>query len=357
MQQQDEVAEWLRRWTANPLGSPRVGSNPILVVCGRQDEVAEWLRRWTANPLGSPRVGSNPILVDNNQKILILGQKMPFMRYGVFLFTIVAVVLHGQDHNDPPVHCVSCHNVHDARVCPHLIQCDGECFERTEDQNGTRTKSYGCVKRKDCTASASIIGRRSSLSNTTTYCKKELCNKGKYIHHFIVPPTEPCVDISVGDCRDPAALAAICSDCELAQYCRKSCGLCQEHTGTTTCIKAHGEQKQHAGYLNLPTYDSLVHVHFTTKWRTSYYLQLLSCQTTGKGRVDIILNNATIAEAYNETSVWAWDWTLHELNPAQHKGTLNYTLVIVKDRKVRSYGHYWLRNIRLETTVVHHGHN
>ena len=28
----DEVAEWLRRWTANPLGSPRVGSNPILVV-------------------------------------------------------------------------------------------------------------------------------------------------------------------------------------------------------------------------------------------------------------------------------------------------------------------------------------
>ena len=29
-----------------------------------QDEVAEWLRRWTANPLGSARVGSNPILVE-----------------------------------------------------------------------------------------------------------------------------------------------------------------------------------------------------------------------------------------------------------------------------------------------------
>ena len=28
------------------------------------DEVAEWLRRWTANPMGSARVGSNPILVD-----------------------------------------------------------------------------------------------------------------------------------------------------------------------------------------------------------------------------------------------------------------------------------------------------
>ena len=30
-----------------------------------KDEVAEWLRRWTANPLGSARVGSNPILVGN----------------------------------------------------------------------------------------------------------------------------------------------------------------------------------------------------------------------------------------------------------------------------------------------------
>ena len=38
-----------------------------LSVEGKQlsvDEVAEWLRRWTANPLGSARVGSNPILVD-----------------------------------------------------------------------------------------------------------------------------------------------------------------------------------------------------------------------------------------------------------------------------------------------------
>ena len=30
---------------------------------GNGDEVAEWLRRWTANPLGSARVGSNPIFV------------------------------------------------------------------------------------------------------------------------------------------------------------------------------------------------------------------------------------------------------------------------------------------------------
>ena len=26
------MAEWLRRWTANPMGSARVGSNPIFVV-------------------------------------------------------------------------------------------------------------------------------------------------------------------------------------------------------------------------------------------------------------------------------------------------------------------------------------
>ena len=38
------------------------------------DEVAEWLRRWTANPLRSTCVGSNPILVEN------------------FLFTVTIIV-------------------------------------------------------------------------------------------------------------------------------------------------------------------------------------------------------------------------------------------------------------------------
>ena len=65
----------LARWTSN---SEVVGSNPISGVLRSMviapltskmkthykiDEVAEWLRRWTANPLGSARVGSNPILV------------------------------------------------------------------------------------------------------------------------------------------------------------------------------------------------------------------------------------------------------------------------------------------------------
>ena len=35
----DGVAEWLRRWTANPLCSARVGSNPILIDC----TVSAWL--------------------------------------------------------------------------------------------------------------------------------------------------------------------------------------------------------------------------------------------------------------------------------------------------------------------------
>ena len=41
------------------------------------DEVAEWLRRWTANPLGSARVGSNPIFV-----------ALPHWFYGVMVSTL-----------------------------------------------------------------------------------------------------------------------------------------------------------------------------------------------------------------------------------------------------------------------------
>ena len=37
------------------------GSSPAQ---GTFDIMAEWLRRWTANPLGSARVGSNPADVD-----------------------------------------------------------------------------------------------------------------------------------------------------------------------------------------------------------------------------------------------------------------------------------------------------
>ena len=39
--------------------------NMTYIIKRSSDEVAEWLRRWTANPLGSPRVSSNLILVEN----------------------------------------------------------------------------------------------------------------------------------------------------------------------------------------------------------------------------------------------------------------------------------------------------
>ena len=43
--------------------------------------MAEWLRRWTANPLGSPRVGSNPILVENFLIIFNKYLTLVFYRY------------------------------------------------------------------------------------------------------------------------------------------------------------------------------------------------------------------------------------------------------------------------------------
>ena len=39
-------------------------SKTIVTVGKTSDKVAEWLRRWTANPFPSGSVGSNPILVD-----------------------------------------------------------------------------------------------------------------------------------------------------------------------------------------------------------------------------------------------------------------------------------------------------
>ena len=42
-----------------------------------EDEVAEWLRRWTANPMCSARVGSNPILVDTF--VLPVARRWPYV--------------------------------------------------------------------------------------------------------------------------------------------------------------------------------------------------------------------------------------------------------------------------------------
>ena len=63
----DEVAEWLRRWTANPMGSARVGSNPILVVhFGLRVKFQIFL--WQQNPKKGFRYReSNPGLLGESQ--------------------------------------------------------------------------------------------------------------------------------------------------------------------------------------------------------------------------------------------------------------------------------------------------
>ena len=42
-----------------------IGREVICSTLMLSDKVAEWLRRWTANPFPSGSVGSNPILVDS----------------------------------------------------------------------------------------------------------------------------------------------------------------------------------------------------------------------------------------------------------------------------------------------------
>ena len=58
-----------------------------MLICEEihQDEVAEWLRRWTANPMCSARVGSNPILVVNFYLPFLLGpgSHIPFFYTGI----------------------------------------------------------------------------------------------------------------------------------------------------------------------------------------------------------------------------------------------------------------------------------
>ena len=44
----DTVSEWLRRWTRNPLGSARRGSNPLGVVCAPRMVVVEVWPSWKA---------------------------------------------------------------------------------------------------------------------------------------------------------------------------------------------------------------------------------------------------------------------------------------------------------------------
>ena len=45
--------------------------------------MAEWLRRWTANPLGSARAGSNPVVVELLGGLAQLVERLLCMREAV----------------------------------------------------------------------------------------------------------------------------------------------------------------------------------------------------------------------------------------------------------------------------------
>ena len=65
-----------------------------VVVQTPQDTVSEWLRRWTRNPLGSARKGSNPFGVDLlylNQWICSISQPMGLLRHTQWIWCNVTI--------------------------------------------------------------------------------------------------------------------------------------------------------------------------------------------------------------------------------------------------------------------------
>ncbi|XP_052673335.1 uncharacterized protein LOC128155593 isoform X1 [Crassostrea angulata] len=302
---------------------------------------------------------------------------------------------------EPIRHCLRCTGTTQTQLdsCIGLVECgdDKECYLNTTTLNdGTWIKTYGCAKRSTCGSLAGPFGKRDPASTSVEYCGKEICNID--IGHFQEPPTSPCGDLSASDCRDPMALKTICSDCETAEYCRKSCGLCHDHSNTwyenvvlfdydvvhKTCSHSstvssvicqsiseqaynvfgvvHNNYTINAAhtrkdYLILHQTNSYVILRFRTNGEPLTNLQLYACKTTGHGRVDVLLNNNTIQESYNGTFYADLSWQIHKLNVNQYQKVRNYTLVIRKDALQISYGHYWLSHVRLESVVTHHGHS
>ncbi|XP_062573217.1 uncharacterized protein LOC134235124 [Saccostrea cucullata] len=312
-----------------------------------------------------------------------------------FLWSIVC----GQN-TSPILHCLRCSGVTQSNIdrCINLVECAHECYVNTTTlSTGSKVKNFGCAKKPDCSSGQGVLGKRDVTSYNIEFCPKEICNID--VDHFQVPSSTPCGDVSAPDCRDPAALAAICSDCETAQYCRKSCGLCRDRSSTwyenvvlfdydpvhRTCRHTAGvspsicqsikEQYYHIlpvvknnytvnhaharhDYLILADTTSYVRITFRTNGEPLTNLQLSACKTfNGLGRVDILLNNHTIEESYDGTAVWDLNWQIHKLNTNQFHNDRSFDLLIRKDARVPSSGHYWLSRIRLESLVSHHDHH
>ncbi|XP_061183024.1 uncharacterized protein LOC133191288 [Saccostrea echinata] len=300
----------------------------------------------------------------------------------------------------PILHCLSCSGVTSSNIdqCITLVECAHECYVNTTTlSTGTKAKKFGCAEKPACLSAQGVIGKRDVTSYNTEFCPKEICNTD--VDHFQEPPHTPCGDVSETDCRDPAALASICSDCETAQYCRKSCGLCRDRSNSwyenvvlfdfdpvhRTCRHSAGVSASicqsikeqyyrvlpvvknnytvnhaHArhDYLILAETNSYVSITFKTNGEPLTNLQLSACKTiNGLGRVDILLNNHAIQEAYNGTFGADLRWQIHKLDTNQFLNDRNFTLLIRKDSRNLSYGHYWLSRIRLESVVAHHGHH
>ena len=120
----------------------------------------------------------------------------------------------------------------------------------------------------------------------------------------------------------------------------------------TTLNHAHAKHD----YLILVYYESYINLHFRTNGEPLTNLQLSACQTTGHGRVDILLNNHPIQQSYTGTDVWNLRWQNHDLSALNLNGTREFDLKIQKDSVTHSYGHYWISRIRLESTIAHHIH-
>lgn len=120
----------------------------------------------------------------------------------------------------------------------------------------------------------------------------------------------------------------------------------------TTLNTAHAKHD----YLILAYHTSYINLHFRTNGEPITNVQLSACQTTGHGRVDILLNNNAITQSYTGTDVWNLRWQIHKLNTHNLNNVRDFDLRIQKDSVTHSYGHYWISRIRAESVITHHVH-
>lgn len=104
------------------------------------------------------------------------------------------------------------------------------------------------------------------LTYSNKYCYKKrywiiyIYSPVSDVSRFQEPSTEPCVDASPSECHDPTHLATMCNDCEYAQYCRKSCGLCQ---GKYILYRASESTKCHLNWTKkTKSWTSNSHIDF-----------------------------------------------------------------------------------------------